>query len=424
MRRRLIVVFVAVTTLVAAAFVIPLAVLVRNVARERALDDASRDASALSPVLAVSEDAEALRVAISRTRSGSDGRLTVFLASGAAIGGRADATEHVVAGLRDGRAFSGSVSNGAEIVSPVVRSNGTISVVRVFVPTDELRKGVVRAWLALGGVGVALVVASVLLADRLARSVTRPMTALADASHRLGDGDLSARVDPEGPPEIADVGTAFNVLARRVEGLLHAEREDVADLAHRLRTPLTALRLQIDQVHDPRLRHQLAQSADGLARSLDQLIVEARRVAAPGSAACDAREVTIERAAFWQALADEQARRTRVDVPAGEVLVPVNGDELAAAIDVLVENVFVHTPDGTPYEIALTASDGAARLVIADAGPGFPHLDVVARGESGGSSTGLGLDIARRTAEHAGGRLVIGTAGTGHVELVVPLVSG
>jgi signal transduction histidine kinase len=281
------------------------------------------------------------------------------------------------------------------------------------------------AWLALGAVGAALVVVSVVLADRLARSVTRPVSALADASHRLGSGDITARVAPDGPPEIADVGVAFNRLAARVEGLLHAEREDVADLAHRLRSPLTALRLQIDQVEDPALRGQLGRSADDLARALDRLIAEARRTTQVDMApACDLRQVVVERAAFWQALADEQARPTGVDVTDQALPVAVSHAELSATLDVLLENVFAHTPEGAGYSLSLVATGSTARLRVDDAGPGFPSNAVVDRGRSGSSSSGLGLDIARRTAERGGGRLAIGTgaSGGGSVELTLPLV--
>jgi signal transduction histidine kinase len=427
MRRRLVVVFAAVTTMVAIAFVVPLALLVRNVSRDRALDDADRDARAVFPVLAVTDRSDDLAVAISRTRAGSAGRLSVYRADETAAGAPIAPSARVTAALADGRAWTGSVAGGAEVIAPVVRGNGDLVVVRVFVPTAELRRGVRAAWLALAGVGVALIVVSVLLADRLARSVTRPVTALSDASHRLGSGDLAVRVDPAGPPEVAAVGTAFNLLAQRVQGLLHAEREEVADLAHRLRTPLTALRLQVDQVDDSVLRDQLGRSADQLARALDGLIAEARRTARVDSpVTADLRAVVVERAGFWQVLADEQDRATQLDVPNGSVFVAVGGAELAAALDVLLENVFVHTPDGSGYRVSLEHDGAHAQVAIDDDGPGLPHGDVVGRGESGAASSGLGLDIARRTAEQAGGRLLIqaGQAGGAHVALVFPTIHG
>lgn len=413
MRRRLVGVFAAVTAMIAIAFLVPLALFVRDVARERALDDAEGDASALFPVLAVTGDPDALAVAVSRTPAGSAGRLSVFLADGAVAGAPVPVDDRVRAALSEGRAWTGAVPGGEAVVSPVVRADGTVAVVRVFVPDAEISEGVVRAWATLAAVGVALVTGSVLLADRLARSVTSPVVALADASHRLGQGELSTRVVPAGPAEIRDVGTAFNTLAERVDELLHAEREDVADLAHRLRTPLTALRLQVEQVGDVDVRAQLAESADDLGRSLDEVIVTARRRSRSAIVAmCDAVTVVRERTAYWSALADEQQRPTSVALADRPLPVRVDAHDLGAAVDVLLENVFAHTADGTAYDVDLRLVDRWVVLSVADAGPGFGGEDVVRRGVSAGS-TGLGLDIARRTAEGAGGAFEIGASERG-----------
>jgi signal transduction histidine kinase len=423
-RRRLVAVFAAVTAMVAIAFVVPLGVLVRDVARERAIDDATRDASALFPVLAVTDDAQALAVAISRTGSGAvGGRLTVYLPDGTVVGDDAPASDRVDEALAQGRAWTGDVPGGAEVVAPVVRSAGDVAVVRVFVPAGELDEGVRTAWLALAGVGVALVAGSVLLADRLARTVTRPVAELADASHRLGEGDLTARVVPDGPAEVAEVGAAFNTLADRIDGLLHAEREDVADLAHRLRTPLAALRLQLDQVTDPVVRGQLAASADDLARALDRVIEQARRRGRGGGTGADLTAVVAERSAFWGALAEDQGRAASVELPGSPIPVAADPEDLAATLDVLIENVHAHTPDGTAYRITLQRVGGDAVLLVEDAGPGFPGGTVAVRGASTGS-TGLGLDIARRTAEEAGGTFAIGASVTGGaaVRLTIPIV--
>jgi signal transduction histidine kinase len=422
MRRRLVAVFVAVTAMVVVAFVVPLAVFVREVARERAIDDADADVAALFPVLAATDDAGSVAVAISRTPAGARGRLTVYLADGRRVGAPVDPDAPVVDAQRDARAATVAVAGGVAVVRPMVRTDGSVVVVRGFVPDDELRDGVVASWLVLGAVAVALVVVSVALADRLAASLTRPVEALADAAHRLGAGDLTARVDPSGPAELAEVGGAFNTLAGRVEELVHAEREDVADLAHRLRTPLAALRLQIDQVADPGVRRTLGDSADDLGRALDAVIVEARRRSRDDVVAvCDLGEVARARAAFWAALADEQERPTEVDIDPGPMPVRLRADELEAALDVLLENVFSHTDEATPYVVRVRVAGDVAVCVVSDSGPGFHQHP--ARGESA-ASTGLGLDIARRAALGAGGTFALGASpgGGAEVRLTFPLV--
>ena len=83
--------------------------------------------------------------------------------------------------------------------------------------------------------------------------------------------------------------------------------------------------------------------------------------------------------------------------------------DLAAAVDALLGNVFAHTEEGTGFAVELHAHPGRTELTVHDDGPGFDPA-AGARGVSGGGSTGLGLDIARRTAESTGGRLEIAGA--------------
>ena len=89
---------------------------------------------------------------------------------------------------------------------------------------------------------------SVAVADQLARSLVRPLRAVAGASDRLATGDLSVRAELTGPPEVRRAGAGLNRLAVRIGELLAHERETVADLSHRLRTPLTALRIDAESL--------------------------------------------------------------------------------------------------------------------------------------------------------------------------------
>ena len=86
--------------------------------------------------------------------------------------------------------------------------------------------------------------------------------------------------------------------------------------------------------------------------------------------------------------------------------------ELAAAVDVLLENVFTHTDDGLPLAIGYGREGGTAKIWVADAGPGIDS-SATERGQSGAGSTGLGLDIARKTVEKVGGSLAITTSTLG-----------
>ena len=425
MRRRLVLGAAAITTTIVLAFAIPLGLLVRTVANDRALTSAERSAQALSPVLASVTDQSQIEQIVSQLDNGDD-RLSVVQADGQVIGEEltADASIELA---RSGRSFSTPVPGGERVLVAVQAPDGSIDVVTVFVPASVLDRGVASAWLLLGALSLALVLVAVAVADRLARTVTGPVGDLAATAERLGQGDLDARVEPAGPPEIVEVGDVLNRLAGRIGELLAAERELVADLSHRLRTPITALRLDADALHDADERDRVGGDVDELVRAVDRLIREARRTEhRTEGATADLAEITRERVRFWAALADEQDRSFAVDVADGPCLVGVSGADLEAALDALLGNVLAHTPDGTGFRVSVAAAgsdeDRAAwLLVLDDDGPGFDEDAAAERGTSGAGSTGLGLDIVRRTAEQTGGTMTLGRSTSGGARIEVEL---
>ncbi len=421
MRRRLIVVFVAVSTMVALAFVVPLGALVKRTAEDRALDSGLADATAVVPVLAAGGSRAQLESAVASTVSGRDGRMTIFRSNGWVIGPPVQDRSGVDAALASGGSSVGGVDGGLEVVRAVASGPDELSVVRVEVPDSLRREGLWQAWSALAGVAVALVAISVVVADRLARSIVRPAEELAGAAHRLGHGELQAKVEPAGPPELIGLAESFNELGQRVSSMLARERELTAELSHRLRTPLTRLRLRIDHVHGDELRSELQKDVDSVTMVVNELIDEARSVDGRAET-CDAAVVAAERAEFWSALADEQSRSWAFERDHGHALVNLAESDLAAAIDVLIDNVFAHTPEETPIALSVEAGLTQIRIAVADGGEGLDS-NGLERGASGAGSTGLGLDIARTTAESCGGTMTIGVAelGGAEVALILPL---
>ena len=159
-----------------------------------------------------------------------------------------------------------------------------------------------------------------------------------------------------------------------------------------------------------------------LQRTVDAIVHEARRPVRTDLAAdCDVVEVVRSRCHFWLALAEDQRRSMSVVLPEGPVLVPVAGDDLVDLVDVLIDNVFAHTPEGTDFGVTLEVGAATVVLRVEDAGPG---LTAGPPGPRPGS-TGLGLDIARRTATGAGGELVVGAGPSGgtRVEATLPRTS-
>lgn len=414
------------TSLVLVAFLVPLALLVRSVAADRATSAATREAEALAPLVGtLDRSTVALAVDQLAHDDSSDFPLTVFFPDGTVLGSRAP-RDKGVALASTGRSLTVQADGGREVLVAVQGGKEGTAVIRAFVSSGQLHHGVARTWAILAGLAASLLALSLLVAARLARSITRPIDDLVGVAHRLADGDLSARAAGTGAAELRAVAGALNLLADRIGELLAAERESVADLSHRMRTPLTALRLGVESVTDAEQRARLGDAVDELEDTVDRVIREARRPVREGvGASADAAAVARDRVGFWSTLAEDERREMHVDIPDEPLPVKATAEDLRVLLDALFGNVFTHTEQGTPLTVGLRgAHDAGAVLVVGDAGPGFPD-DVddraAARGASGNGSTGLGLDIARRTATASGGHLVLGRSSAGGAQVTVTL---
>jgi signal transduction histidine kinase len=448
-RTTLALVSVAVTSMVTIAFLIPLAVIVRDVARDRAFTSAQLAGAAIEPVLAVTTDRATLERAIVSTPAGAAGQLAVYLTAAAPAAGRESAHQAPAAGTPVGgtpvggtlvggpqrasaadlrmattaaRSFIAPVPGGYAVLQPVALSGGRLAVTEVYVPAAEVSRGVAASWAVMTAVALALIGVSLIVADRLATRVTRPARELASAAGTLGNGELSARSTVTGPAELAAAGHAFNVMAERLSALITAQRVMAADLPHRLRTPLTALRMNAAALGSGRVADDTRMAIDRLEREIDLIIRAARRPAPDEPSGCDAAEVMADRFGFWSALAEDQGRPCQLTGTDRPAPVPVPRSDLAAAADSLIGNIFKHTAEGTGFAVTLHHGEGAVLVFVADAGPGIADPDAaLRRGSSGGGSTGLGLDIARRVAESTGGGLKIGTSALGGAQVQMRL---
>ncbi|MDJ1133312.1 sensor histidine kinase [Streptomyces iconiensis] len=445
MRWALVKVCLAVTVMVVVAFAIPLALVVKETARDRAFSNAERQASTVGPALAITTDRRELQRAIAITQAGADGRIAVHVpaarkrtgpargAKGAAphgemrVGHSRAPRERLEAAQRLGRASTVAVEGGFALLRPTAVAGGRVAVVEIFVPDDEVTNGVATSWIVLAGVGIALIVGSVAVADRLGTRMVRPAERLAGAAHDLGEGKLGVRVPEEGPTELRSAAVAFNSMADQVVRLLANERELAADLSHRLRTPLTVLRLNAASLGEGDAADQTREAVAQLEGEVDTIIRTARQQKAqsPGAAvtsASDAAEVIRERMGFWSALAEDEGREARLAGVDRPVRVPVARGELAAAVDAMLGNVFRHTPEGTAFSVDVHSAEDAVIVLVSDAGPGIADPEAALRrghGDGGPGSTGLGLDIVRRVAESTGGDVRLGRSVLGGTEIRV-----
>lgn len=417
--------------MVVLAFLIPLSLTVRDLASDQALTAAQNQAEAIAQLIALRSPGTPADEVVANIPLGLgeyDASILLSADGGTTretMGAPVPAGENLEAAF-NGASFRAKVTGGQAFYAPVLLPNSSDAiVVRVFVSDEELTEGVGRSSIILALLGTALVLIAVFVADRLGRSMVEPVRELSATAAILGEGNLDARVTPSGPPEVQEVALELNDLADRIVRLLKLEREAAADLSHRLRTPLTALRLDAEALPASSGKERILDDLDDLDRTVDFVIREARRPArTDASNACNLTVVARDRVEFWNALAEEQGRNLEYISDDAPAWIAIGSDDASAMIDALIGNVFAHTEDGIDFTVAVaTTGPNDVLLVVDDQGPGF-SAEMAARGSSAAGSTGLGLDIATNTAGAAGGKLEIASNpdGGGRVAITLPLI--
>jgi signal transduction histidine kinase len=441
MRRRILLLVVGMTTLVVLAFAIPLALLVRSAVADQAQKSAVDQANTAASFLRSGNATDAsIRSFVADQRNDADHRTWIVTPEGDVIG--SPPTGAPRSGLLPNGAAPGRGPNGggdddaggpraqlrddfggrvAEVTVAGPDGAGRPYQVVVWISPAALHAGAYKWWGLLAVASGGLIALSFVGGELVTRRLVRPLEDSAQTARRISAGDLAARATTDGPKEVAEVGTALNQLADRIDELVIEERETVADMSHRMRTPLTALRLDAEALRDPDDAERIGAHVSALERTLTAVIRAARRPQREGRApAADATYVVGDRVAFWSALTDEQQRKVTVSLPSEPVFVRCAAEDLAATIDALVENVIAHTPEGNAFAVTLRATDDGALLEVADDGPGLPD-GVGERGRSDRGSTGLGLSIARQCAEASGGSMATGRSLTGGALVVLHL---
>jgi signal transduction histidine kinase len=431
----------ATTAIAALAFLIPLGWELRSDHRERAMSEAERRSATVAGAIAANAGAKGIELAVKNAGADPAIRPLVHLPGGTPPTNSRAPADELQRATSTGNTLNVDVDGGIVRLEPV-KVGTKVSVVEVFVPDAALSNGTARDWWTLLGIALGLIIGSVIVVDRLARGAVNSARNLVNAAMAVGDGDLGVRIQPSGPRELAETGYAFNRMADRLVTSRTNEREMVADLSHRLRTPLTVLRLDADALDSDdtsigtftpaeldrrRTIRRIRQAIVTLEGEVDSLINTTRKavaaqVAAPEDGLCDASEVVRDRMVFWSALAGDQDRPYRVVGAQLRIPVPVARAELAAALDAVIGNVFRYTPQGTAFEVGISRRDGWVAVRVDDAGAGIEDTQkALLRGESDQGSTGLGLDIARRAAQSTGGSVSLDRAAMGGASVVMLL---
>jgi signal transduction histidine kinase len=287
-------------------------------------------------------------------------------------------------------------------------------------PTGPLNQNITDLWLyliALSGVAMA---AAVLIASYLSRWVSRPLLRLDDAARKIADGDLTVRAKTGyGPPELRRMAATFNMMAGRLETLVHGHRAMLADASHQLRTPLTALRLRLDLLaadSPPAAASELAGAQEEIARLsrlVDGLLATARAEASTEQLErIDVREAVAERVAAWQPVADGNGVKLVTDpaADAAGLRVALGAGHLEQILDNLLDNAIDAIGDRAgQVHVSAAGAEHTVTVTVADDGPGMTPQErsrAFLRFTTGSQhGTGLGLAIVHRLVTTNGGTI-------------------
>jgi signal transduction histidine kinase len=449
---RLLAGFLAITLLVLAALEIPLGITYGRNERQNLTTKVERDAATLA---SLAEDA------LEPDGSGQFGPLRE-LALGYArdtgarvvvVGPNGRARVDTSPDFAEGRDFStrpelvqalaGSVSTGVRrsetlgtnllYVAVPVASRGRIhGAVRITYPTSTVDERVRRYWLVLAAIAGVVVAAAAIVGLALARWITRPLRDVERAAAAVGRGELEARAPAEGPPEVRDLAQVFNETAARLQGLLDSQEAFVADASHQLRTPLTALRLRLENLEadvGPGGQESLAGARDEverLARLVGDLLALARSDAeGEQAAALDVSAVAAGRAEAWSALLDEREVRLVVRTD-GPVVARAGAGRLEQVLDNLLANALEVSSPGATIRVMVRRNGDGVEIHVVDEGPGM-RAEERARAfdrfwrAGGGDGSGLGLAIVKRLVEADGGEVELRAAEPHGIDAVVRL---
>ena len=328
--------------------------------------------------------------------------------------------------------YTGSLDNPIELSwsywgSPV--TIGTVYITpdptaEVYIAPFQRLSASVRRSLILGSVlAVAL---AFLLTIVLSRRISSPIGALAEAAKRLGQGDLSRRVQIRGKGEVGMLAQAFNSMAADLEHAEQLRRNLVADVAHELRTPLSNIKGYLEAIRDRVIKpnaatiRSLNEEVALLSRLVDELQELSLAEAGELKLVCQAEDIAKllkQTVTFWQPKTVAKEISLSLDLPDNLPLVNVDRHRVNEVLHNLLENAVTHTPKGGSITVAAVTQGNWVEVSVADTGEGIPAKDLPhiferfyrvdrSRARATGGS-GLGLTIAKRLAEAHGGKITV-----------------
>ncbi|WP_371547593.1 HAMP domain-containing histidine kinase [Streptomyces sp. NBC_00554] len=424
MIRQLIVSYVLLVAVALTAFTVPVAFTLTAQLRGDTEESVRREARTMALLLADGDAAS--RAALTRMSE----------AYAAETPGTVDV---LPASATDGKTTAHWGDGALKVTVPAVADGGrTVGAVQVTYPTSDLTSRLWRIWgfRAVLAVGVLAVAAG--LGALVARRLTRPLRQLNEMASRFGDGDLTARSPVTGPPETQQLARTLNSGAERLDILIDSQRIFVADASHQLRTPLTALRLSLDNIADGAddffVREDVEQATAEvvrMSRLVNGLLVLARAEAKVSAAeALPLRELVEERLSVWRPAAEERGVTIAIEGEfGGRPAVLASPGHLDQVLDNVLSNALEVSPDGTTITVRVSVDADSVELSVLDQGPGMSDaeksraFDRFWRGQglTGRSGSGLGLAIVKQLVTDDGGTVALRDAPGGGLCVAVSL---
>ncbi len=465
MTRRLVLSYVLVTALILVLLEVPLAIFFQQRELDRLTVDAERDATVLATIY---EDTLERGLTVDSTPADEYAvrttvRVVVVDEAGFSIvdtGARVDrnfSTRPEIAEALTGNRSVGirrSETLDTELlyIAVPVASGGTVhGALRLTVDTDEVTARIWKFWIGLMAIAAIILIVMAGVGWIIARSLTRPVRRLQLAADRFSHGDLNpTETDTRAPPELAALETALNEMARRLDGLIGRQRAFVADASHQLRTPLTALRLRLENLQSVAAEGTMHNQPNSAMNSTidDELSSAIRETERLGSlvgallqlataeesadlAATDLSEIARDRVDIWTATADLSNVSLRLVGPSSAVVVMAVPGGLEQVLDNLLDNAIEAAPPDTSVTVSVRSDDSHGQISIADLGAGLGDddkrraTDRFWRANDGKPGTGLGLSIAQSIVDACHGTLSL-TDNTPNglvARLVIPLAA-
>jgi signal transduction histidine kinase len=404
-RRRLVLAIAGVAAAAVALFALPLGVALRESYRDDELLRLQRDTFAAARHIdlgATPGDP------IELPRTGDT--LAVYDRAGRRVAGsgpsRADT--FVRQTFASGKPVEAATDAELRVALPLLVHERLTGAVRATRPDAAVARRTHRAWLLLAALGLVLIAMATAVAVVLARRLSAPLERLAAGARRLGEGDFAARAPRTGVDEVDEVAGALDATAARLDDMVARERAFTADASHQLRTPLAALRIELEamQLHGdetPELETALGQ-VDRLQGTVETLLAVARD-APRATAEADLTALVDELADRWREPLAAESRPLRTQAGTGPALARASPAVVGEILDVLLSNALRHGSGAVTVRVR--RRDKTLAVDVSDEGPGPPGDPELAfaRRSGGTEGHGIGLALARSLAHAEQGRL-------------------